>query len=186
MSRRGARILAGVFVFAFALLGIGKCGYKKIQTFQTLENVEADIVRQFPSVNAMIPEGLALYRKTSQSVILIDARSAEEFQVSRIEGALNLNEVEEILELLESRSDSNNPVVIYGSLGYRAAKLAQDIDDRGVSNISHLRGGIFRWVNEGREVVDANGSVTVLVHPYNKLWGRLLDRKYRFILKESE
>lgn len=186
MSQRGARILAGVFVFAFALLGIGQCGYKKIQTFQSLKNVEADIIRQFPSTDAMIPEGLALYQKTSQSVTLIDARSVEEYQVSRLEGALNLNEVEEILDFLESRSDSNDPVVIYGALGYRAAELAKEMNDRGVSNISHLRGGIFRWVNEGREVVDGDGYVTVWVHPYNKLWGRLLDKKHRFTLKESK
>ena len=186
MSQRGARILGSVFVFAFALLGIGQSGYKKIQTFQSLENVEADIVRQFPSADAMIPEGLALYQETSQSVTLIDARSAEEYQVSRLEGALNLNEVEEILDFLESRSDSNDLVVIYGALGYRAAELAQEMDDRGVSNLSHLKGGIFRWVNEGREVVDGNGYVTDWVHPYNKLWGRLLDKKHRLTLKESE
>ena len=186
MSQRGPRILVGVFVFALALLGFGQCGYKKIQTFQSLENVEADIARQFPSADAIIPEGLALYQKTSQSVTLIDARSAEEYQVSRLKGALNLTEVEEILDFIESRSDSNDPVVIYGSLGYRAAELAQEMEDRGVSNLSHLRGGVFRWANEGREVVDANGNVTDWVHPYNKFWGRLLDKKRRFTLKESE
>ena len=77
-------------------------------------------------------------------------------------------------------------MVIYGSLGYRAAELAQEMEDRGVSNLSHLRGGIFRWANEGREVVDANGNVTDWVHPYNKFWGRLLDKNRRFTLKESE
>ena len=58
MSQRGARILVGVFVFALALLGFGQCGYKKIQTFQSLENVEADIARKFPSADAMNLLGL--------------------------------------------------------------------------------------------------------------------------------
>jgi len=42
--------------------------------------------------------------------------------------------------------------------------------------IYNLEGSLFKWANESRPLVDNSGSPTKLVHPYNNVWGRLLEK----------
>ena len=67
-------------------------------------------------------------------------------------------------------------VVVYDAVGFYSAELAETLSSAGSGEIFYLEGGIFQWANEGRPLVDADGSPTTKVHPYNKLWGRLLKR----------
>jgi hypothetical protein len=40
--------------------------------------------------------------------------------------------------------------------------------------VRNLDGSIFAWANEGRPL-ERNGQPAQLVHPYDALWGKLLD-----------
>ena len=37
--------------------------------------------------------------------------------------------------------------------------------------VYNLYGGLFEWVNQGKEVVKPNGETTETVHAYSKSWG---------------
>ena len=86
-------------------------------------------------------------------------------------------------------SEGPTAVVCYCSLGYRSSALAQklqykmkkDIKEGLKSNLVlyNLEGSIFKWANEGRELEDHRGVRTVVVHPYNAVWGRLLNAELR-------
>ena len=41
-------------------------------------------------------------------------------------------------------------------------------------DIYNLKGGIFQWVCEEREIVNEKGEKMNAVHPYNSFWGKLL------------
>lgn len=43
--------------------------------------------------------------------------------------------------------------------------------------VYNLEGSLFKWANEGKPMVDINNRVTVYVHPYNAIWGKLLEKK---------
>ena len=45
--------------------------------------------------------------------------------------------------------------------------------------VFNLEGSIFKWANEGKELVDCNNEKTQYCHPYNYLWGKLLESKLR-------
>lgn len=62
-------------------------------------------------------------------------------------------------------------VVCYCSIGYRSSILANRIKAIGAGNASNLEGSMFKWANEGREIVDDGGTATYFVHPYNWLFG---------------
>ena len=62
-------------------------------------------------------------------------------------------------------------VVCYCSIGYRSCILANRINAIGAGNASNLEGSMFKWANEGREIVDDGGTATYFVHPYNWLFG---------------
>ena len=48
----------------------------------------------------------------------------------------------------------------------------------GFTRVYNLEGSIFKWANEHRPLVDRSGPASV-VHPYNRIWGRLLDDDVR-------
>ena len=45
-----------------------------------------------------------------------------------------------------------------------------------MKRVFNLSGSIFAWVNQGNPVVNKQGP-TRFVHPYNRHWGQLLDKK---------
>jgi hypothetical protein len=46
-----------------------------------------------------------------------------------------------------------------------------------MKRVFNLKGSIFEWANRGNPVVNQHG-VTPYVHPYNRRWGQLLNKKY--------
>ena len=48
--------------------------------------------------------------------------------------------------------------------------------------VYNMRGGIFQWAMEDREVVDGDGVKATVVHPYSAIWGKLLPWKLRAVL----
>eukprot|EP00483_Globobulimina_turgida_P004107 UN04115 len=66
-------------------------------------------------------------------------------------------------------------IYCYCSVGYRSSIMTQKLQDYGIKNVHNLQGSIFKWVNEGKPIVDNNENNVTQVHTYNTLWGLLLD-----------
>ena len=64
-------------------------------------------------------------------------------------------------------------VVAYCSVGYRSARLAAALRDRGLADVHNLEGSIFRWANEDRPLFRGDTPVR-RVHPFDETWGVLL------------
>lgn len=129
---------------------------------------------EFPQVRQMSTTELAAIAPAS--VLLIDTRTAEEFGVSHLRGAARAETLEAVRALVTTAKPDQR-VVLYCSVGYRSAKLADALQRAGQSNVWNLEGSIFAWVNEGRAVV-RNGAEVREVHPYNNRWGALLEKKF--------
>ena len=43
--------------------------------------------------------------------------------------------------------------------------------------VYNLEGSLFQWANESRRMVDQDNACTEYVHPYNAVWGRLVDKQ---------
>ena len=109
--------------------------------------------------------------------LVLDARSQTEYAVSHIETATHIDPLTPDLAVL-STFPKDNPIVVYCAVGYRSAKLAQQLNEAGMKCIYNLSGGIFQWANEGR-LIFRDEQPTQVVHPYNAIWGKLLKSSYR-------
>jgi len=119
--------------------------------------------------------GLDSMRSNSSSIVLLDTRAKEEYEVSHIEGsefhdyssfdASNLKEV--------SKSDT---IVVYCSIGYRSEKIGEKLQEAGYTNVYNLYGGIFHWINEGGVLINNQNDTTYKVHAYNYVWGKFLKK----------
>jgi rhodanese-related sulfurtransferase len=106
---------------------------------------------------------------------LLDARTREEFNVSRLPGAQFIGFDTLSVEVLEA-FHPDDTLLIYCSIGYRSELVAQQLREQGFKNAFNLYGGIFEWVNQGNLVLNRNGEPTSQVHPYNFWWGLFLSQ----------
>lgn len=131
---------------------------------------------EYKDVRHISTDSLATLLTSSERTngpIILDTRTRAEYDVSHIEGAIFVDPENPAIDSLGIDKDA--PIVAYCSVGYRSSQVARALQDQGFSNVVNLEGSLFKWANEGRPVVSGEGQPTALVHPYNALWGRLLD-----------
>lgn len=148
-----------------------------------LEKIHLRIERNFPAVEHIDAEG---YRQAlaeeNNSVIVFDVREQSEFDVSHLDGAIQVDPdiSRQQFNQLYGDSVSDKTVIFYCSVGQRSSLLAdrvtEDLSARGTKDIYNLRYGIFGWHNSYGELVN-HYSNTDYVHPYNWRWGRILERR---------
>lgn len=127
--------------------------------------------RKFPEVTSLSTEKLASWLASDlPPPVLIDARQAAEYAVSHLPGARHLHTLEAIQAAAIAPDET---LVIYCSVGYRSARLAERLQAAGYQHVMNLEGSIFEWYNRGNPVV-ADGLPVQQVHPYNRTWGFLL------------
>ena len=78
---------------------------------------------------------------------------------------------------LIDHAKAGRPVVLYCSVGWRSANAARKLIHAGYQQIFDLTGSIFQWAHQRRPLTDGIGPV-VVVHPFDRVWGQLLEKKY--------
>lgn len=137
-----------------------------------LEKIKAIAREVFPSVSQVDTAALAEWLPQSNpSLLLVDVRSPEEFGVSHLPGAVNLQTAAQIAAAVNERKPTRT--VLYCSVGFRSSRLAHALARQGLRGVMNLEGSIFQWANEGRAVYQGEGEVQK-VHPYGKRWAGLL------------
>ena len=135
---------------------------------------------RFPTVAQVSTDTLQVWLAESpqrENLLLLDAREPEEYAVSHLQGARPVPSKDEALKALQV-VPADQRIVLYCSVGYRSSELAQFLMKKGYTEIYNLEGSIFAWANEGRPVYRGKERVQV-VHPYDKIWGRLLKKSLR-------
>lgn len=135
------------------------------------------LIRKFPTVEWITTEEFARWLEdpAKRQPILLDARSEAEYAVSHLKHSQRIDPNQPNLAAFTRSKDT--PIVVYCSVGYRSARIAEQLGQAGFSRVYNLEGSIFQWANEGRPVCK-DDRPTMLVHPYDALWGRLLSSEY--------
>lgn len=113
--------------------------------------------------------------QSKNDMLLIDTREREEYDVSKIEGAVFAGFKDfSIKQFSNLVTDKTQPVVVYCSLGIRSEIIGEKLKSAGYTNVKNLYGGIFEWKNKNFEVIDSEGKNTEKIHAYSKQWGEWL------------
>lgn len=139
--------------------------------------VKARIRKEFPAVPQLGTGALAA-RLEGERPLLLDVRTLAEYEVSHLAGARRV----EPGAMPELGVPKDTPIVTYCSVGYRSSALAQRLRAAGYTRVENLEGSIFQWANEGRPLV-RDGQPAKLVHPFDAVWGRLLDKERRAVVR---
>ncbi|CAM1308637.1 Uncharacterised protein g4914 [Pycnogonum litorale] len=128
---------------------------------------------------------------------LFDNRSIEEYEVSHLQSAvftppdISDDKLRKLLKQTVENDSSAVHIVCYCSVGYRSSVMVQRInklrqdDQESLQKIRetyNLHGSIFKWANENRSLVDKYEKSTKYVHPYNWVFGKMLnaDRRWNY------
>lgn len=101
------------------------------------------------------------------TVVFVDCRAKEEYEVSKIEGAI-------YYENFNWEDHEGKDIVVYCSIGKRSEDYSVKLVSKGAKKVFNLYGGIFDWVNKGNPVVNQEGQETEEVHTYSKRWSKWL------------
>ena len=93
--------------------------------------------------------------------------------MSHLQGAVRVTSPDRAAALLSDVPEGAT-VVAYCSVGYRSARLAAALRDRGLGVVHNLGGSIFRWANEDRPLFRGDTPVR-RVHPFDETWATLLE-----------
>ncbi len=135
---------------------------------------------KFPDVAQLSTDSLQTWLDESamaERPLLLDVREKEEYEVSHLMGAISALTEKEALQAMEGVS-REKPVVLYCSVGYRSSEMAGFLQKEGFRKVYNLEGSIFAWANEGRPVY-RGGERVHKVHPYDRVWGKLLKKALR-------
>ena len=115
----------------------------------------------------------------AERFVLFDVRTIEEYDTSHLDRSIRVDPMENAAEFARKlESFGSKKSIFYCSVGFRSSAFVEKLIGAGVdsSRVMNLRGGIFAWYNEGQAVYDSSG-VTGRVHPYDPVWGRLLEER---------
>jgi len=134
---------------------------------------------RFPEVQWVDAPTLRRWVGSDREVVLIDARASAEYRVSHLAEAQRVDP--DAVDVRRLRRFRGRRVVVYCSVGWRSANVADQLRRAGFSDVYNLEGGIFDWANRGYPVERAGVAVRA-VHPFDETWGRMLNaglRSYR-------
>ncbi len=118
----------------------------------------------------------------AKDYVLFDVREVDEHRVSHLKNATQIKPGIWTSTFMRKHGDriKGKTVIFYCSVGRRSSYAASYLQDtlkkNGAKQVMNLKGGIFSWHNQKRELTDG-AAHTPFVHPYNEYWGRLVERR---------
>lgn len=158
------KIVNTLFILLFAAQSIGQ----KVNDFNfqiLLQNKLKHSVKEIDVSTAV----------KDTSILYLDARELDEFNVSHIQNAKHIGYKKFSIENLNG-INKNKKIVVYCSVGYRSEKIVARLNKNGFSNCYNLFGGIFEWVNENHDVYNEQNVKTQKVHVYSAKWSVWLNK----------
>ena len=88
----------------------------------------------------------------SAELVVLDVRTAQEFEQGHVPGAINISHDELEARLPELAADRDKDVVVYCRSGRRAGLAIETLRQAGFRRPLHLEGDYLGWTAAGREV----------------------------------
>jgi rhodanese-related sulfurtransferase len=172
---RGVLVVVGLLVVVAAALAFRTVDWFLLKTSLRHKFAKAEWIS-----TSELADWLANEKRPAP--MLLDVRTAEEWNVSHLPGARHV-EPNASVGSASAGVARETPIVTYCAVGYRSGEMAERLRASGFTNVHNLEGSIFQWANEHRPLVRGDQAV-MQVHPYSEFWGRLLNDDVRGALKK--
>lgn len=178
MKGRSVRSIA-ISTFSAGALAIAAVAFFG-NSRDTLDDVHASIVGSYPDVMHISPAEYSALEDTA--LLVFDTRERDEFAVSHLRGAIQVAPDLSAEDFIARYGDKaqGKIAVFYCSVGVRSSKFAEKVQAqlkaKGAIRVVNLERGLFGWHNDKRPLVTNGTGNTEAIHPYDELWGNLIER----------
>jgi rhodanese-related sulfurtransferase len=119
--------------------------------------IDDGIEEKYPQVEFISSDELnARYQNTASAFpYLFDVRENSEFEISHLKTAVNLSSADKIAKIV---TEKNAEVIVYCSVGYRSAGVADELRLMGYRKVRNLRHSIFEWANKDYPLLNKYGT----------------------------
>lgn len=185
MRPQAISIIACLFLIGIALIALGPSSYRKVEEIQTLEAQTESLRADYPEFEHLRPATIAALIEANRYVLIIDVRRKEEFQVSHIPGAANLDTSDKIATYFATAAPLPEVVIFCSASGVRSTQLLREMPKKWPLTAANLAGGIFAWANEDRPLINEAQEDVQQVHPESRFHGRFLAPERRFPVEDE-
>ena len=107
----------------------------------------------FESKDIMLISDTQFIEIQDTNYIIVDVRTAEEFESGHIQDAIHFDFYSESFQKEILSLDKSSSIILYCRTQNRSAKTADFLKENGYKEISVLEGGITSWVKNGNDLV---------------------------------
>ncbi len=97
--------------------------------------------------------GLAIQTDPPEDLVILDVRTAEEFDEGHLEGAIMLDFYQEDFAQQLAELDPDVPYLLYCRSGNRSGETAALMEDLGFNDVADVDGGILAWAQGGNPII---------------------------------
>ena len=130
---------------------------------------------KLPIITCRQLRSLQTSANNEQKLYVLDARSAEEFNISHIVGARRIGYADFSCETVWTYNRKAT-LVIYSLNGEQGENIGLQMKEMGFKNVYNLYGSLIEWVNQGLPIVDATGAPTNKVFTRTKAEAKALKK----------
>jgi rhodanese-related sulfurtransferase len=136
------------------MLLITGCSQTTVQTTSTptITLTSTTTTASFPTID--VPDAYNLIQQNigNPNFIIIDVRTADEFNTGHIAGAINIDYTSAQFTADVSLLDKTKQYLVYCETGVRGAAATQIMVGLGFINVQNIAGGITAWIEDGYPV----------------------------------
>jgi rhodanese-related sulfurtransferase len=112
---------------------------------KTFQQLVADAKTQITEITQ---DQLKQWQKEGKALTLLDVREPSDFETCAISGAINIPRGLLELDINDTVTDFNQPIVAYCGGGSRSALAAQTLQTMGYTQVYSLKGGFRVWIED--------------------------------------
>ena len=139
-----------LILFVGLLISLGLSGGCAISPSSTPQPGATPVVTAaVPVISVQDASNLIQNNKANPDFIIIDVRTADEFNSGHLAKAVNMDYSSSDFKSNVDKLDRNKEYLIYCQTGIRGAAATQIMLDLGFTKVHNLSGGIVQWLNAG-------------------------------------
>ena len=150
-------ILLVMLLIAVSVLTVIGCSSSSTATnssaMTTVSSQVTTLSTDAPTITTQDANDLIAKNKNNANFVLLDVRTADEFNGGHIEGAVNIDYYAADFKANISKLDKTKQYVVYCRTGIHGAASVKIMLDLGFKQAQNMAGGITKWMNDGYPTV---------------------------------
>ncbi len=138
----------------------------------TIKEVQENVVKLWEPIKENQPHVMAVEFKkilgSGKDLVLIDVRTADEFDAAHIKGAVNIPRGLIEWETPRQIEDTDIPIYTYCRTGARSAFVAHRLTEMGYTNVTNIYDAFKGWVEAGYSVYNRHGEFVLAPEGFEK------------------